>query len=741
MSKCLIALGLTSFCLTAQATHHTKFDTGSTLELLRYSAAEKERTAECRSRNARDTDLMVTVTLNQGYSAEDLVSANLELAAKIGEDMCIVRGPVNLIVALENHVAVKSLSLGDRLNVNLDTARDYSAVDFVHQGLDLPGQYTGRGVICGTFDTGVDPNHLNFYNSASDETRVKAVFHYLGSSGSVKQYTMPEEIALFTTDNESTSHGTHTLGIMTGSFADLCGDNQGTFAVLDPNSNRPTVLSQGKHPYYGIAPGADIAVACGDAYETNVLAGLSQIVEYAKSVNQPVVINLSMGQLIGPHDGSDSFSRGLERIGCDAILCVSAGNDGQNDVSIVKQLTDDDRCLKTFIKSDMMSAGTLDLWSSERDSLKFELVIGNTATGKILYSLPLSANETKRLSTSDMNPVSITDEDFDCYFTASEISLASSENTATNNRYNVRLNFNLERKGINNPEIAVGIIAEGKPGNRLDLVGKNTLVPVSLKSYDLPGWSDSNSDLSVNSTACGKNVVVVGAYSTKGSWAALDSKIYENTPSLSAGHIAGFSGYGITADGRSLPHVVAPGVSIVSSLNSFNRDSNAMSLVSNIRYGGREHHWGVQSGVSMSTPVVSGIVATWLEYDPDLSADDVRDIIERTARRDSFCLEENPVKVGAGKIDAYSGLKEVIRRSAVADISVAAGPIFKWIDSKRLEIYSPSGVSEVDVYSLTGQIIKQITGHGDTLECDLSSLTPGIYIIQINKTSSQRISI
>ena len=64
MSKCLIALGLMSSCLTAQATHHTKFDTGSTLELLRYSAAEKERTAECRSRNARDTDLMVTVTRN-----------------------------------------------------------------------------------------------------------------------------------------------------------------------------------------------------------------------------------------------------------------------------------------------------------------------------------------------------------------------------------------------------------------------------------------------------------------------------------------------------------------------------------------------------------------------------------------------------------------------------------------------------------------------------------------------------
>ncbi|MDE6397129.1 MAG: S8 family serine peptidase, partial [Muribaculaceae bacterium] len=260
--------------------------------------------------------------------------------------------------------------------------------------------------------------------------------------------------------------------------------------------------------------------------------------------------------------------------------------------------------------------------------LKFEIVIANTSTGEILYSLPLGVNETTNLATYSHTSTSIRNEVFDRYFTASFITAATSDNKSTNGRYNARLQFVLEKKDMNNMNIAVGIIAEGRPGARLDIVGKNNLGATEFKSYGLPGWSDSNSDLSVNSTACGDNVIAVGAYSTRAVWGTLDGSVHENSIRLFPGRVAGFSGYGVTYDGRSLPHVLAPGVSVVSSLNSYHKTTGS---VSEYTYNGRNYCWGAQSGTSMAAPVVSGIIATWLQYNPDLTTAEVLDIIGKTS--------------------------------------------------------------------------------------------------------------
>ncbi|MDE6397234.1 MAG: S8 family serine peptidase, partial [Muribaculaceae bacterium] len=327
---------------------YTKFDTGSRIELLRYALKNEEQSAEYGRPMAEETEMMVIVTMNPGFTTDDLKNDRLVPVSVLGDDMCILKGPVDAIIALETNNAIKSLSFGDRLNTNLDTARKFSSIDQVHNGVDLPGAYTGKGVVCGIFDTGVDPNHINFYNSEFTESRVKEIHCYQSAfGGSVAHYLTPEEIGSFKTDNNTSSHGTHTLGIMAGSFNNtLSGSSgypRGSFASVDESTNKVSIETHGVHPYYGMAPDADIVVACGDSYESYVLAGLAKITEYAKSHNQPAVINLSLGQLVGPHDGSDAFSKGLAQIGKDAIVCISAGNDGGGAFSVVKELTEEDR--------------------------------------------------------------------------------------------------------------------------------------------------------------------------------------------------------------------------------------------------------------------------------------------------------------------------------------------------------------------------------------------------------------
>ena len=41
-------------------------------------------------------------------------------------------------------------------------ARQSTGVDLVHSGTGLSQAYTGKNVLCGIVDTGMDPNHINF---------------------------------------------------------------------------------------------------------------------------------------------------------------------------------------------------------------------------------------------------------------------------------------------------------------------------------------------------------------------------------------------------------------------------------------------------------------------------------------------------------------------------------------------------------------------------------------------------
>ena len=71
----------------------------------------------------------------------------------------------------------------------------------------------------------------------------------------------------------------------------------------------------------------------------------------------------------------------------------------------------------------------------------------------------------------------------------------------------------------------------------------------------------------------------------------------------------------------------------------------------------------------MAAPTVTGTIALWLEADPTLTPAELKDIICRSARTDSF-TEAKPDQFGNGKIDAKRGLELVLLRgTAIGDIS------------------------------------------------------------------------
>ena len=76
----------------------------------------------------------------------------------------------------------------------------------------------------------------------------------------------------------------------------------------------------------------------------------------------------------------------------------------------------------------------------------------------------------------------------------------------------------------------------------------------------------------------------------------------------------------------------------------------------------RTNLYGYMQGTSMSAPFVAGVVATWLQACPQLTPEQLREVMRSTARKDTFTgtLEEGDNNWGYGKVDAYNGLKQCI---------------------------------------------------------------------------------
>ena len=155
--------------------------------------------------------------------------------------------------------------------------------------------------MAGFCDVGFDPLHPTFLDK-NGVSRVKRITQYIENKGLRIVVEGDEAYEEWGTDDSDNYHATHVGGIMAGNGAGS--------------------------PYVGIARDADIVVSTSTLTDVGLLAGVEDIIDYAKEVGKPCVINLSMGNYIGAHDGTSLFSQYLDMCAEDAIIVLSSGNEG-----------------------------------------------------------------------------------------------------------------------------------------------------------------------------------------------------------------------------------------------------------------------------------------------------------------------------------------------------------------------------------------------------------------------------
>lgn len=690
--------------------------------------------------------LRAFVTVYEGTDASALESAGAIVRSRRGT-LVLAEFPESALEAVEALPEVKGVSLERPLARKLDLARAAVGVDKIHAGSDLPRAYTGKGVIVGIVDGGFDPNHVNFKNADGTSRIGRFTYYRQTQSGDyVEEIHGRDYIPVIDTESDDTYHGTHTLGIMAGSYRGpvSAGVRDGAFSGH---------IAETDNPYYGIATDADIALASGAFTDYHIAMGVETILNYAYDEGKPVVVNLSLGSNVGPHDGSSTICQYLDLASVNdrVVFCLAAGNEGELPIALNKTFAEGDLSLNSCLRPavdvpDLVNVryGQTYVYSDSPKQFEVQVLVVSRSRGVAAMRMPLPPTDGSSkywVSSAEYqyDESDVISPQFAKWFTG-YIGVGAEFDSNTG-RYYAVLDYMCWDNPAGNPDgnYIIGFQVTGKAGQRVDVFCDG--VYNDLDDYGLAGYSKGMTDGTISDVACGDNYVVVGSYNTRPDWLSLDGSIYAYPVDLPAGKMSGFTSYGRLFDGRERPTVCAPGAAVISSSNEYYLDALMAGDESRQAFmtdGTRYYSWHQSAGTSMATPVVAGSIALWLEADPTLRYDDVLDIIGATAVRDNDTeTSGHPLQWGAGKFDAYAGLKEVLRRkeasvgsvSADADRRLVVKPegdrlfriCYGGADSFSASLYSASGSKALSVSATDGEAV-----------VDAGALPGGFYILAVD---------
>lgn len=544
-----------------------------------------------------------------------------------------------------------------------DSVRVMHNVNQAHSGIPpLLEGYTGKGVIIGLVDAGLDHTHPDFTDangknriirywdqSITNPTNSPAPYNY----GQI-WYEDQIQDGTITSTEESVGHGTSVTGICAGNG-----------------------LANGKNK--GMAPEAEIIFI-----ETNfnlpnwtltVADACDYVFKVADSLGKPAVINLSVGSYLGSHDGKDpagEFMTQLVEEKNGRIIIGAAGNSGNNAPYHAQQIMNStDTNFVWFENNPSGSLGNntvfFDLWSDINDA-QFHYSFGANKNAPSYSNVAETQYRFAQLNVG--TPI------YDTLYNL------NGKRIATLEIYTEYVGSNYHMQGFFSTVDSTDYLMRfSTTGNgKYDLwsgysFGLNTIVANPPSASDFPPivnyvMPDSLQSV-VSSWNCSPKILSVANLRGRQGHTDHNGNFYTPSDVTPTGKIAPSSSRGPSRGGVTKPDISAAG--------DVTLGSAPMFMVGNPAYNGSLGEGGYHlrnGGTSMASPVVAGIAALYLERCPNSSIDDFKNDLFGTAESDVYTGATPNNRYGYGKINAFdllvsrNGNLQILGDSAICQMPV-----------------------------------------------------------------------
>lgn len=712
MKKLLLSL-IVAFAMTATAQNKIEL---TSLGKYRQFKLEMTKARAKAAPGTKEKTVGVLVEMNQGNTVGQLEGKVSRIAFDRGT-LGKVYVTLSQLERLNSLAEVKRIAFEQKLQKRLDKAAPAMKTDLVHQGADgLPRQFTGKDVIVVVYDDGFDPNHPMFLD-ADGKSRVLAVITKNDKDDEDFVIVEGDEIASFTTDTEEETHGTHVAGIAAGKYTD------------------------GNIHLEGSAPGADIVFICAEMVEYSEMAVLAA--ELRKEFDKPVVVNISLGSNQGLHSDKSVTCKLFDDVAekDNIFFCISAGNEGEDQIVQRKELLSSADEMKSIVAAEASEDS-----NAYNDNVFFEgkganpfivtPVLYDVNNGDVFDTLKATTGKSEGEKMEDVKEYT---------YAGKELRVTTSVTTKINDEtgnFEALLDYTLESTECPTSDILIGYIISGVDEKPTTVTAYVESI-CTLAVYGDDDWrEDITTDGTINTIACGNHTISVGNYitrylttETKGFDCVLDPEYVED------GDMEPSSSWGTLYDGRSFPLIAAPGTNVISSISSYNtEDSDPEKSYYSVNMNGRDYHFTGYTGTSMAAPAMTGVVALWLEADPTLPVDYVRDIVMETAIVD-YNVENAvfPVQFGAGKVDAMAGLKRVLGDTtmSVKELNERSGKniLIELKGERTISVFAANETQlNATLYTADGRKASEVSASGNTL--DICAPSAGIYVLKVGGQKS-----
>lgn len=259
-------------------------------------------------------------------SSENMKRAAISVTELLG-GYAVVLIKENRISELASLPEVEFIEKPKSLYFQSDIGRQTSCIDTVQSG---PFMLSGRGVLVGIVDSGIDYTHPAFRNE-DGTTRIAYIWDQTAGGNPPAGYAQGSE---YTAEqiNRALKESDPLLRRQIVPAGDLTGHGTAVAGIAAGNGRE----SEGNR-YRGAAPGAQIISVRmgipkseGFPRTTELMTGVDYIIRRAIEMRMPVAINISFGNTYGSHDGTSLVERYLDDAASvwKSVICIGSGNEG-----------------------------------------------------------------------------------------------------------------------------------------------------------------------------------------------------------------------------------------------------------------------------------------------------------------------------------------------------------------------------------------------------------------------------